>query len=210
MSEENKEQQNEELKDTQAAEPIEDQTEQQPEGAQEPKEEPSAASEQRQSRRERRKNREHNNENEQKLQELGQKLIEANDKYVRIYSEYENYRKRTAQEKADLLLNGAKDTLKAILPVVDDFERALAHIADDDASKEGVQLIYNKLMKILEQKGLKAIEAKGQKFDENLHEAVTQFPAADESQKGMVVDVVEKGYYLNDKVIRYAKVVVAI
>ena len=113
-------------------------------------------------------------------------------------------------EKADLILNGAKDTIKAILPVVDDFERALAHIADDDASKEGVQLIYNKMMKVLEQRGLKPMEAKGQKFDENLHEAVTQFPAADESQKGMVVDVVEKGYYLNDKVLRYAKVVVAI
>ena len=144
------------------------------------------------------------------MQELGQKLIEANDKYVRIYSEYENYRKRTTMEKADLILNGAKDTIKAILPVVDDFERALAHIADDDASKEGVQLIYNKMMKVLEQRGLKPMEAKGQKFDENLHEAVTQFPAADESQKGMVVDVIEKGYYLNDKVLRYAKVVVAI
>ncbi len=204
MSEDNKEQQNEELKDTQAAAPADEQTQQQPEAAQE------AEPEQRQSRRERRKNREHNEENEQKVQELGQKLIEANDKYVRIYSEYENYRKRTTMEKADLLLNGAKDTIKAILPVVDDFERALAHIADDDASKEGVQLIYNKLMKILEQKGLKAIEAKGEKFDENLHEAVTQFPASDESQKGTVVDVVEKGYYLNDKVIRYAKVVVAI
>jgi molecular chaperone GrpE len=113
-------------------------------------------------------------------------------------------------EKADLILNGAKDTIKAILPVVDDLERALAHMSDDDASKEGVQLIYNKLMKTLEQKGLKPIEAKDQKFDENLHEAVTQFPATDESQKGMVVDVVEKGYYLNDKVLRYAKVVVAI
>lgn len=204
MSEENKEQQKEEIKDTQAAEPIQDQTEQQSETAEEP------ATEQRQSRRERRKHREHHDENEQKVQELGQKLIEANDKYVRIYSEYENYRKRTTLEKADLLLNGAKDTIKAILPVVDDFERALAHIADDDASKEGVQLIYNKMMKILEQKGLKPIEAKGQKFDENLHEAVTQFPAADASQKGTVVDVVEKGYYLNDKVLRYAKVVVAI
>jgi len=204
MSEENKEQQKEEIKDTQAAEPIQNQTEQQPETAEEP------ATEQRQSRRERRKHREHHDENEQKVQELGQKLIEANDKYVRIYSEYENYRKRTTMEKADLLLNGAKDTIKAILPVVDDFERALAHIADDDASKEGVQLIYNKMMKILEQKGLKPIEAKGQKFDENLHEAVTQFPAADASQKGTVVDVVEKGYYLNDKVLRYAKVVVAI
>ena len=201
MSEENKEQQQEEIKDTQATEPVTEQADKPTEESQQ---------EQPLSRRERRKRHERHDENEKKVQELGQKLIEANDKYVRIYSEYENYRKRTTMEKADLILNGAKDTIKAILPVVDDLERALAHMSDDDASKEGVQLIYNKLMKTLEQKGLKPIEAKDQKFDENLHEAVTQFPATDESQKGMVVDVVEKGYYLNDKVLRYAKVVVAI
>jgi len=201
MSEENKEQQQEEIKDTQATEPVTEQADKTTEESQQ---------EQPLSRRERRKRHERHDENEQKVQELGQKLIEANDKYVRIYSEYENYRKRTTMEKADLILNGAKDTIKAILPVVDDLERALAHMSDDDASKEGVQLIYNKLMKTLEQKGLKPIEAKDQKFDENLHEAVTQFPATDESQKGMVVDVVEKGYYLNNKVLRYAKVVVAI
>ena len=204
MSEENKEQQKEEIKDTQATAANQEPSAQKADSSEKPE------TEQRQSRRERRKHREHHDDNEQKVQELRQKLIEANDKYVRIYSEYENYRKRTTMEKADLILNGAKDTIKAILPVVDDFERALAHIADDDASKEGVQLIYNKMMKVLEQRGLKPMEAKGQKFDENLHEAVTQFPAADESQKGMVVDVVEKGYYLNDKVLRYAKVVVAI
>ena len=204
MSEENKEQQKEEIKDTQATAANQEPSAQKADSSEKPE------TEQRQSRRERRKHREHHDDNEQKVQELGQKLIEANDKYVRIYSEYENYRKRTTMEKANLILNGAKDTIKAILPVVDDFERALAHIADDDASKEGVQLIYNKMMKVLEQRGLKPMEAKGQKFDENLHEAVTQFPAADESQKGMVVDVVEKGYYLNDKVLRYAKVVVAI
>lgn len=204
MSEENKEQQKEVIKDTQATAANQEPSAQKADSSEKPE------TEQRQSRRERRKHREHHDDNEQKVQELGQKLIEANDKYVRIYSEYENYRKRTTMEKADLILNGAKDTIKAILPVVDDFERALAHIADDDASKEGVQLIYNKMMKVLEQRGLKPMEAKGQKFDENLHEAVTQFPAADESQKGMVVDVIEKGYYLNDKVLRYAKVVVAI
>lgn len=141
---------------------------------------------------------------EDKLQELGEKLATLNDKYLRLYSEYENYRKRTNIEKADLLINGSREMMKAILPVVDDFERALAATAD-----EGVQLIYNKMMKILEQKGLKAMEAKGEPFDENLHEAVTQIPAPAEDQKGRVVDVVEKGYYLNDKVLRYAKVVVA-
>ena len=139
-----------------------------------------------------------------KVQEMGEKLAELNDKYLRLYSEYENYRKRTNQEKADLLLNGSREMMKAILPVIDDFERALAATED-----EGVQLIYNKMLKILEQKGLKAMEVKGEKFDENLHEAITRIPAAEESQKGTVVDVVEKGYYLNDKVLRYAKVVVA-
>ena len=139
-----------------------------------------------------------------KVQELGEKLAELNDKYLRLYSEYENYRKRTNQEKADLLINGSREMMKAILPVIDDFERALAATED-----EGVQLIYNKMMKILEQKGLKAMEVKGEKFDEALHEAVTQIPAPAPEQKGTVIDVIEKGYYLNDKVLRYAKVVVA-
>lgn len=142
---------------------------------------------------------------EDKLQEMGEKLASLNDKYLRLYSEYENYRKRTNLEKADLLINGARDTMKSILPVIDDFERALA-VKNDD---EGVQLIYNKMMKILEQKGLKAMDVKGAKFDESLHEAVTQIPAPAPEQKGTVIDVIEKGYYLNDKVLRYAKVVVA-
>ena len=166
--------------------------------------------EEKESRKERRKRHDRHGDHEQKVQEMGEKLAEMNDKYVRLYSEYENYRKRTNTEKADLIINGSKDMIKAILPVVDDMERALASMADDDSAKEGVQLIYNKLMNILSQKGLFRSEAKGTKFDENLHEAVTQFPAAEESQKGTVVDVVEKGYYLNSKVLRYAKVVVAI
>lgn len=159
---------------------------------------------------ERKKRHDRHSEHDHKVQEMGEKLAEMNDKYVRLYSEYENYRKRTNTEKADLIINGSKDMIKAILPVVDDMERALTAMADGESAKEGVQLIYNKLMNILSQKGLKPMEAKGTKFDENLHEAVTQFPAADEGQKGTVVDVVEKGYFLNDKVLRYAKVVVAI
>lgn len=143
--------------------------------------------------------------NEEKIQELGEKLASLNDKYLRLYSEYENYRKRTNLEKADLLLNGSREMIKAILPVVDDLERALAATAEE----EGVKLIYNKLVKILEQKGVKVIEAKGEKFDESLHEAVTQIPSPTPEQKGLVIDVVQKGYYLNDKVLRYAKVVVA-
>ena len=157
------------------------------------------------SRKERRKRHERHAEQDQKVQEMGEKLAEMNDKYVRLYSEYENYRKRTNVEKADLLINGSKEMMKAILPVIDDFERALTATAND----EGVQLIYNKMMKILEQKGLKAMEVKGEKFDENQHEAITRIPAVEDAQKGTVVDVVEKGYYLNDKVLRYAKVVVA-
>ena len=158
---------------------------------------------------EEKKNKKHHKSDKETIQELGEKLNELNDKYLRTYSEYENYRKRTTKEKADLLINGASDTIKAILPVIDDLERALQSMTDE-ASREGVQLIYNKLMNILQQKGLKEIEAKGEKFSEELHEAVTKFPAAEESQKGTVIDVVEKGYYLNDKVRRYAKVVVAV
>lgn len=141
-----------------------------------------------------------------KLQEMGEKLATLNDKYLRLYSEYENYRKRTNVEKADLLLNGSREMMKAILPVIDDFERALDNMKTEE---EGVRLIYNKLIKILEQKGLKAMQVKGEKFDENLHEAITQVPSSSPEQKGLVIDVVEKGYYLNDKVLRYAKVVVA-
>lgn len=166
---------------------LEEEVEQQPDAAQEPEEQTQEQTP------------------EDKLQEMGEKLAVLNDKYLRLYSEYENYRKRTNQEKAELLLNGSKEMMKAILPVVDDLERALAATAND----EGVQLIYNKMMKTLEQKGLRAMEAKGEKFDESLHEAITRVPAASDDQKGLVIDVVEKGYFLNDKVLRYAKVVVA-
>ncbi|MBQ6684139.1 MAG: nucleotide exchange factor GrpE [Bacteroidales bacterium] len=177
--------------------------------APETNEEPKVDSEHAKHERKRRHER-HRDESAQKVQEMGEKLAEMNDKYVRLYSEYENYRKRTNMEKADLIMNGGKEMIKAVLPVVDDMERALQAMDDSEGAKEGITLIYNKLMTILSQKGLKPIEAKGQKFDENLHEAVTQFPATEESQKGCVVDVVEKGYYLNEKVLRYAKVVVAI
>lgn len=148
-------------------------------------------------------------DNTLKLQELGVKLAEEHDRYVRSVAEFENYRKRTNAEKADLILNGGKKVIESVLPVVDDMERALQAMSDENA-KEGVQLIYNKLMGILAQKGLKPMNAKGEKFTEELHEAVTQIPAPDESMKGTVVDEVLKGYYLNDKVLRYAKVVVAI
>ncbi len=144
-----------------------------------------------------------------KVEEMGMKLAEMNDKYMRIYSEYENYRKRTSAEKAGLILNGGKDVIKLMLPVIDDMERALANLADDDAAKEGMQLILKNMLNALQQKGLKPMEAMGAKFDENYHEAITQIPAPAPEAKGTVIDVVKKGYFLNDEVLRFAQVVVA-
>ncbi|KWW24611.1 MAG: molecular chaperone GrpE [bacterium F082] len=143
------------------------------------------------------------------VQQLGEKLAELNDKYLRTVAEYENYRKRTTLEKADLVLSGGKDILRAVLPSLDDLERALQAMTDDNA-REGITMIHNKLLNALAQKGLKPMEARGARFDESLHEAVTQIPATDDNPKGTVVDVVEKGYFLHDKVLRYAKVVVAV
>lgn len=144
-----------------------------------------------------------------KVEEMGMKLAEMNDKYMRIYSEYENYRKRTSAEKASLILNGGKDVIKLMLPIIDDMERALANMAEGDAAREGMQLILKNMMSALQQKGLKPMEAKGAKFDENYHEAITQIPAPVPEAKGTVVDVVKKGYFLNDDVLRFAQVVVA-
>ena len=138
-----------------------------------------------------------------KEEELTEKLEELNKKYLLLYSDFENFRKRTSKEKIELIQNAAENTIKDLLPVVDDYERALVK------AKEGIELIYNKLMSILTQKGLKPMNAKGEKFDENLHEAIAQVPAESEEQKGIVLDETTKGYYLHEKVIRYAKVVVA-
>ena len=184
--------------------------EQQP-AAEQPQEQPAAEQPEQESpsKKERRKRHERHDDSAEKLQEMGEKLAKANDNYLRIFADFENYRKRTNLEKAELILNGGKGVIEAVLPVIDDMERALQSIADENA-KEGVTLIYNKLMNILAQKGLKPMEAKGQKFDEMLHDAVAQIPAADESQKNTIIDVTQKGYYLNDKVLRFAKVVVAI
>lgn len=151
----------------------------------------------------------HNEELNAKVEEMGHKLAEMNDKYMRIYSEYENYRKRTSAEKASLILNGGKDVIKLMLPVIDDMERALENMAEGDAAKEGMQLILKNMMNALQQKGLKPMDAKGLKFDENFHEAITQIPAPTPEAKGTVIDVVKKGYFLNDEVLRFAQVVVA-
>ncbi|PKR81316.1 nucleotide exchange factor GrpE [Brumimicrobium salinarum] len=145
-----------------------------------------------------------------KEEELEIKLAELNDKYLRLYSDFENFRKRTIREKGDLIANASEGVVKDMLPIMDDFERAIENnqTSDDPESiKQGFQLIYNKLDNTLKSKGLKAMDSKGETFDIDHHEAITNIPA-DKKQKGKVVDVVEKGYFLNDKVLRYAKVVV--
>lgn len=143
---------------------------------------------------------------------LEEKTRELNEKYLRLYSEFDNYRKRTIKEKSDIIKTAAEDVFKAILPVMDDLERAIKAnetVNDPIAIKEGIQLIYNKLKNATSQKGLTAFESKGETFDPDFMEAITNIPAADESQKGKVVDEVEKGYKLGDKVVRFAKVVIA-
>jgi molecular chaperone GrpE len=140
-----------------------------------------------------------------------EEIEELNDKYLRLAAEYDNYRRRTLKEKMELAKSAGEDILINILPVMDDFERGLASIdkaKEVDAIKEGVLLIYNKFKEFLKQRGVKEIEAKEKEFDTDLHEAVTKIPAPSEELKGKVVDVIEKGYLLNDKVIRYAKVVI--
>ena len=137
--------------------------------------------------------------------------LDHKDKYIRLYSEYENYRKRTAKEKIDIITNASERLLKEIIPVIDDFERAITNNQDvNDAStiKEGFELIYNKLYKTLTDQGLKPMDAAGKVFDTDIHEAITNIPAPSKKMKGKVVDVIEKGYMINDKVIRFAKVVV--
>lgn len=141
---------------------------------------------------------------------LKAELEESKDKYLRLYSEFENFRRRNAKERLDLIKTANEELVIALLPVLDDFERATKAMGEDvKAVKEGVELIYNKLNKSLEQKGLKPMgDLIGKEFDADLHEAITHTPAPKESLKGKIVDVIENGYYLNDKVIRYAKVII--
>ena len=147
---------------------------------------------------------------EEKTDNFEEKFNELNDKYLRLYSEYDNYRKRTANEKVELIKTAAEGTILALLPILDDFERALPTMekSEDKTHYEGVMLIYNKLKRTLEQKGLEEIKAVGEPFNTDEHEALTQIPAPSEDMKDKVIDVVQKGYKLNGKVIRYARVVV--
>lgn len=142
---------------------------------------------------------------------LKEDLALANDKYLRLYAEFDNYKRRTTKERVELLQTAGKEVIVSLLPVIDDFERAVKAIenaTDINAVKEGVLLVQSKLKSILTQKGLKEMDAKGTTFDADIHEAITNIPAPTDDLKGKVVDELEKGYYLNDKVVRFAKVVV--
>lgn len=146
---------------------------------------------------------------EEKLQE---EVKQEKDKFLRLFAEFENYKRRTSKERIELFATASEDVMKTILPVLDDFERALTHIEEDKEAEElrkGVLLIYQKLIKALEQKGLKAMEInKGDDFNADNHEAITQIPAPSDDLKGKIIDVVEKGYKLGEKIIRFPKVVI--
>jgi molecular chaperone GrpE len=150
---------------------------------------------------------------ENKIAALEETVAKDKDDYLRLMAEFDNYRRRTSQEKIELVSMASVETIKGLLPILDDCERALKVLLesnDSDAAKEGTELIYSKLMGYLKSKGLAVIDALGQTFDTDLHEAVAQFPVEDEEKKGKVFDVVQTGYTLNGKVIRFAKVVVGI
>jgi len=142
---------------------------------------------------------------------LEDELAEMKDKYLRLYSDFENFKRRTSKERVEFFKTAGQEIITAMLPVLDDFERATKSMdtaKDVSAVKEGVTLVHHKLKNILTQKGLKEMEAQGKDFDADFHEAITNIPAPSPELKGKVVDAVEKGYFLGDKVIRYAKVVV--
>lgn len=150
-------------------------------------------------------------EEEPALEKLNQELKEAKDKYLRLAAEFDNYKRRNAKERIELMQTAGRDVISELLDVLDDFDRAQKQFESDediDHVKEGTILIFNKLRNKLQSRGLKPMESIGKDFDADLHEAITEIPAASEEQKGKVMDEVIKGYYLNDKIIRHAKVVV--
>ena len=152
----------------------------------------------------------HEEQLEKELEDAQAVIEEQKDKYLRLSAEFDNYRKRTMKEKAELILNGGEKSISSILPVIDDFERAIKTMEtakDVKAVKEGVELIYNKFMAVMAQNGVKVIETKDQPLDTDYHEAIAVIPAPSEEQKGKILDCVQTGYTLNDKVIRHAKVV---
>ncbi len=145
-------------------------------------------------------------------EQLHEDLAKEKDKFMRLFAEFENYKRRTSKERIDLFKTAGQDIMVSMLPILDDFERALLHIEEDKEAEEmrkGVLLIYNKLLSTLNQKGLEVIELKaGDAFDADIHEAITQIVTPEDDLKGKIVDVVEKGYKLGDKIIRYPKVVI--
>lgn len=148
---------------------------------------------------------------QKELDEANEKIAVLEDKYLRQVAEFDNYRKRTIKEKAELIKNGGERAIESILPVLDDFERALSNMAKDENAAEimtGVELIYNKFVGILKQNGLQKIETEGADFNTDFHEAIAIIPTPDEKMKGKVLDCVQAGYTLNEKVIRHAKVAV--
>lgn len=147
---------------------------------------------------------------EAKLSEMEGRIAKDKDDYIRLMAEFETFRRRSSEDRLALVSSAAADTIKGLLPVLDDCERAMQILqsSSDEAAKEGTALIYDKLMAYLKTRGLEVIEAKGKDFDTDFHEAVTSFPAPDESLKGKVIDVVQTGYTLSGKILRYAKVVV--
>lgn len=158
-----------------------------------------------------RKHRKEEEKKEKEIEELKAKINDLNDKYLRLSAEFDNYRKRTLKERTDLLKTAAGDTLVSMLPVIDDLERALQSIekaTEVEPVKEGVVLIYNKFKEFMKNKSLVEVDAMNQPFDTDLHEALTKIPAPTEDMKGKVVDVIQKGYRIDDKIVRYAKVVV--
>jgi molecular chaperone GrpE len=143
------------------------------------------------------------------MKKLQDELAEAKDKYLRLYAEFDNFRRRTAKERIDLIQTAGEQLLKALLPVADDFDRAEKAFKDkNDKESEGFFLIQNKFKKILDQNGVKVMDISSGEFNPDIHDAITQVPVAEDSQKGKIVDVVEKGYLLNEKVIRHAKVII--
>lgn len=152
-----------------------------------------------------------NDELEAKVEKLEAQLAEQKKEYMFLMAEFDNFRKRTVKEKAEIIKNGAENAFKNLLPIIDDFERAIQVMKDSNdanAIKEGVELIYHKFLKYLEQNGVKVIDINDNNFNTEYHEAVTTFPTPDESLKGKIIETIQKGYMLNDKVLRHAKVVV--
>ena len=142
--------------------------------------------------------------------DLADKILKLNDQHLRLMAEFENYKKRTLKERADLIKYSGERVFVDMLPIIDDFERALAHLPEEDSPiKEGIIMIHSKFVNFLKANGVKEMETKDQAFDMDLHEAISMFPAPDESMKGKIIDCTQKGYLFHDKVIRYAKVVVA-